>query len=118
MLDQVLTIIQPAIVEILAAIIAAAFAMASLAIRRYAGAKAESAWRDAVHRAMQSGVSVSDGQTAAEIAKDAVEYVKRSVPGALSSLGAKPDVLADLAYGYAKREVDMKAMVRRAEEGK
>ena len=104
-MEEILKTLQPMLAEIVGLVLTAFVAWASLAVRRYFGAKTESLMRDALHRALQSGAAASDGATASEIAKDAINYAHRSVADKIKTLNPLDSVLADLAYAKAKDEL-------------
>lgn len=97
-LDLILTAVQPVVTEILATAMAGVLAYALLAVRKYAGLKAEAIMRDALNQAISTGVNqAKPGSGLGSIPAQAVEYAKRSTPDAIKALGASDEVLFDKA---------------------
>ena len=109
MFDSILTALEPRLTEalagllvllfgVVASMVKRAFAGVPDLIRRHLGAQAEKIWREALHRALTSGVLSTDGITDETARLDAIlNYAHRSSPDASAALGASPDVLRQLA---------------------
>ncbi len=78
---------------------AARFAGAQEAIKAKTGLDAEAIMREALHRAMDSGVGLATARSATgpDAVSTVVNHVLASVPGAVAGLGASDGVLANLA---------------------
>ena len=97
MFDTLLAALQPYLAETLALIFTGLLGIITAAVRKYLGLQAEAILRDALHRALTTGVTQATSSAPDTIAEQAVEYARRSVPDAIKRLGASPDVLIDLA---------------------
>lgn len=104
-LDLIFGAIGPILVDLLAGLLAVALTFASLAVRKYFGAKAEAVLRDALNQAIQTGVTKSVGKSADPV-REAVDYVKRSSPGTIKALGADDKTLVDKVQAAIKRLSD------------
>ena len=77
----------------------AQFGGAQAAIKAKTGLDAEALMRDALHRALDSGasLSVAKGTTGQDAVSAVVSHVLASVPDAVAGLGASDGILANLA---------------------
>ena len=121
MFDTILTALEPRLTEalagllvllfgVVASMVKRAFASVPDLLRQHLGAQAEKIWREALHRALTSGVLATAGVSDEGARIDGIlDYAWRSSPDALAALAAgKPDVLRDLA----------RAKIREVEGGK
>lgn len=92
--------LSPAMTEILATGLSLALGAVLMAARRYAGLKAEALMRDALTQAIKTGIAQAD-PAKGSAATQAVQYAKRSSPGAIKALGATDDILFDKARAAA-----------------
>ncbi len=103
-------IIEPHLIELIGAVVAAAITVASLAIRQYLGITIDAKHRDALHQALMSGAeaAVAEGFGAGiDLVKErAIEHARASVPDALKRLDPSGGVLARIATRYAQRALD------------
>jgi hypothetical protein len=97
MFDQLITTFEPILTDLLGYGVLLIFGYIGLLIRKYLGTKAEAVWRDALHSALKNGALQSGSIDPASVAMDAVDYAKRSVPGAIRKLGADEAVITQLA---------------------
>lgn len=100
-LTPILEQLQPVLTETISVLIGAALLFLANLIRQKTGLDIEARHRDALHRALMSGVTAGlrDGP---DVAKDvlitrAVEYAKSSVPDAIRKLKPEDFVLRKLA---------------------
>jgi hypothetical protein len=91
----------PVVAELAVALIGIILATALASVRRYFGLKAEALMREALNKAILTGVKQAKGGTLDAITAQAVEYAKKSSPGAIKGLKARPDVLVDKARAAA-----------------
>jgi hypothetical protein len=109
MIDSLLTALEPRLTEALAGLLVILFGVVASMVRRafegvpglirqHLGAQAEKIWREALHRALASGVLSTDGISDEAARLDAIlNYAHRSSPDAIAALGASPDVMRQLA---------------------
>lgn len=103
-IDAVLGALAPMLTEIIATGLSLLFGALLMAVRRYAGLKAEALLRDALNQAIATGVARAvPGGGNGSIEAQAIEYAKRSSPGAIKALRATDDVLFDKARAAALR---------------
>lgn len=99
------TTLFPLLLELLVAILVVVIPLATAKIYRLTGIKIEAVHRDALHSAIQSGITAATtGGTRAvtDLAlREAVAYAKRSVPDAIAKLDPSDAVLMTLAERYA-----------------
>jgi hypothetical protein len=92
-LDLIFGTLGPVLVDLLAGLLALALTAASLAVRKYFGAKAQAVLREALNQAVATGVTKS--AAGPNQINEAVDYVKRSSPETIKALGAGEKVLVD-----------------------
>ena len=109
MFDSLLTALEPRLTEalagllvllfgVVASMVKRAFAGVPDLIRQHLGAQAEKIWRDALHRALTSGVLHTANIVDEDERVDGIlDYAFRSSPHSIARLGPSPDVLRDLA---------------------
>lgn len=89
----------PHALEILGAVLTVLIGWAADTARRRWGIQIEQAHREALHSAVMTGVKLAlqRGMSGPQAAELAVGYARASVPDAIAALGARDDVLANLA---------------------
>jgi hypothetical protein len=102
-IQTILTALAPMLTELLATGLSLLLGMVLLAVRKYFGLKGEAILRDALGQAIETGAAQAPLSTVGDAAMAAVEYAKRSSPGAIKRLGASDDVLLDKARAAVKR---------------
>lgn len=103
-MEQILTAIEPAIMEVLAATVTLAISLAAMKVRQYTGIKIEEKHRLALHDAIMSGVAAArkDGPQSGvdTLVSHAIDHAKESVPDAIRSLRPTRSVLVNIAKRY------------------
>ena len=93
--------IEPAVLELVSTIIAAAIALAAIYFRRWTGVRIEEKHKRDLHDALMSGAAAAiklGPQAGVEAMKaHAIAYARQSVPGAFRELIPGETVLDDLA---------------------
>lgn len=109
MFDTLLKALEPHLTEILSGILIWLFGLLVLAVRqlsrkatemigRHLGLEAERIWRETLHRALQSGVLATEGESDEPLRiEKVIGYALRSSPDAIAGLNPREDVLRDLA---------------------
>lgn len=101
MLEGIMNAVVPHLLELAAPVVAAAILWVAKRISDKTGIEIEARHREALHSAIMTGLrhaaqggAITDRQA---LAREAVEYARRSVPDAIKGLRAGGDVLLDLA---------------------
>jgi hypothetical protein len=127
MFDSLLTALEPRLTEALAGLLVLLFGiMASMVkrafagvpdlIRQHLGVQAEKIWREAMHRALTSGVLATEGIAEEDARIEGIlDYAFRSSPESIARLGPSPDVLRDLARAKL-REVGGQVSTRQGQD--
>lgn len=107
--------ITPAVVSLTATILTYIAVMIGGYIKRKTGLEIEAFSRDALHRALESGVelavakargdALAVGAAKADLVAMVVTYVRMSVPDAIKTLGPSEDLLKDLALSKLERRI-------------
>lgn len=98
-LNTVIAAIAPQILTAIGALLTVLIGWAADTARRRWGIQIEQAHREALHSAIMTGVKLAlqRGMSGPQAAELAVGYARASVPDAIAALGARDDVLANLA---------------------
>ena len=98
-LNTVIAAIAPQILTAVGALLTVLIGWAADTARRKWGIQIEQAHREALHSAIMTGVKLAlqRGMSGPQAAELAVGYARASVPDAIAALGARDDVLANLA---------------------
>jgi hypothetical protein len=106
LINEMMKALEPVINDVLAPLLVALLgtlgAMLLTSVRRYFGLKAEQLMREALNRALETGVKQSTTSIEAKIQEQAVAYAKRSVPDAIKGLQARDSVMMDKAKAIIK----------------
>lgn len=101
MLQTLIDAAMPHLLSLAGALVSLAIAWVAKRISDWTGIEIEARHRAALHSAIMTGLRhAADGGRVtdrAQVAREAVEYAQRSVPDAIRGLGARGDVLLDLA---------------------
>lgn len=98
-LNTVIAAIAPQLLTAIGALLTVLIGWAADTARRRWGIQIEQAHREALHSAIMTGVKLAlqRGMSGPQAAELAVGYARASVPDAIAALGARDDVLANLA---------------------
>ncbi len=98
-MEQFYTAIAPSLLEISGVVVAGAIGWAATYAKRKWGLEIEAKHRDALHKALMTGIQAAlmQGASGPAAAVMAVTYAKKSVPDAIKALKPGADVLVDLA---------------------
>lgn len=98
-LNTVIAAIAPQLLTAVGALLTVLIGWAADTARRRWGIQIEQAHREALHSAIMTGVKLAlqRGMSGPQAAELAVGYARASVPDAIAALGARDDVLANLA---------------------
>ena len=99
MFDSLIAPFAPFIAEGLATLLTLIFGWVAVAVRRYFGLQAEAIMRDALHRAIETGLKQAPllKMSEEDAVNVAVDYARRSVPDAIIGLRATQTVLKQIA---------------------
>jgi hypothetical protein len=98
-MDSILNTILPYLMEILSLVLTAIIGWAAAAVKKKWGIEIEASQREALHSALLTGSQLAiqhklTGKAAVDLV---LSYIKQSVPGAISGLGATDEVLTSMA---------------------
>ncbi|GGW23921.1 hypothetical protein GCM10011452_09090 [Gemmobacter lanyuensis] len=98
-LNTVIAAIAPQLLTAIGALLTVLIGWAADTARRRWGIQIEQAHREALHSAIMTGIKLAlqRGMSGPQAAELAVGYARASVPDAIAALGARDDVLANLA---------------------
>lgn len=102
--------LEPAVLELTSAIIAAAIAVAAFYLRRWTGIQVEAKHREALHEALMSGAmaAVRHGpkEGFATLEAQAISHARASVPDAVRYLVPGETVLDTIAERYVREAME------------
>lgn len=101
-------VISPILANTLAVVLTALIGWAATALQKKFNIEIEASYRESLHRAIMSGVNAAlsrvgglveplPPQTKTEVVDQAIAYARKSVPDAIESLKATPEVLGAMA---------------------
>jgi len=98
-MTTIIAAVAPQLLTAVGALLAVLIGWAADTARRRWGIQIEQAHREALHSAIMTGVKLAlqRGMSGPQAAELAVGYARASVPDAIAALGARDDVLANLA---------------------
>ena len=116
-MKEIIVAAAPGLIELFGVALAALLGWAANTARKRWGIEIEAKHREALHSALMTGAQLAlkhelTGRTAIELV---LRYISSSVPGAIESLKATPEVLTDLAK--AKLEQAANEKVKQVTDG-
>lgn len=109
-LNEAASIVLPAAVQAIGVVLAALLAWLTVQVQKRTGLAIEAERRDALHSAIMTGVAAAakrlgEGAAPSLVAKEAVDYARRSVPDAIAALRPDAQVLTNLAMAKLEQLV-------------